>query len=139
MNNIYRPNSVKFEDSVVCAKNPYALNMRCVGYSEDRPVMYTCFSQANDRYNTELNIQYLTALLEAAYAMICKRIANGLNKTAASRQWVWVIDFDGFGFYDQSPSSAMQTASLMRNYPEMLSFVALVDCKLSSFLFSLLL
>lgn len=103
--------------------------MRCVGYSEDRPVIYTCFSQSNERYNTELNIAHLTGLLEEAYAMICRRIANGLNKTAASRQWIWVIDFDGFGFYDQSPSSAMQTASLMKNYPEMLSFVTLIDCK----------
>lgn len=70
--------------------------------------------------------------------MIYKRISHGMNKTAASRQWVWVLDFDGFGFYDQSPSTAMQTVSLMKNYPEMLSCVIVIDGKISLFLFPII-
>ena len=35
-------------------------------------------------------------LMEACTSLIQRRRRAGLNRTASSRQWVFVIDFDGF-------------------------------------------
>ena len=48
-----------------CAADPLSHNLRWVGFdSESRPVAYTCFSQAHDRWDVTVNMAHLTWLLE---------------------------------------------------------------------------
>jgi hypothetical protein len=123
------PAKLDFWQSPRALKNPHALSMRCVGFDSrlSRPVVYTSFAEANDRFDVADNMAHLTALLEACAKTLRLRRAAGLGTTAQQRQWVWVISFDGFGMRDQSPRSAMVTASLMQHYPEMLSQCVLLD------------
>ena len=70
-----------------CGKDPHSHNMRQVGTdSEGRPVIYTAFSQARNRFNVNSNMQHLLGTIESATSYMKKR---GVGK------WVWVIDFDG--------------------------------------------
>ena len=42
-----------------CLKDPMAHNMRVVGFDKHgRPVIYTCFRQAHDRFNAEANMKH---------------------------------------------------------------------------------
>lgn len=124
----YTPNFTKLEDSPVAQGNPYAVNLRCCGYdSIGRPVMYTCFGQANDRFHPEKVTRHLRACMEECYDMLRQRRLDGLNTSAEQLQWVWMIDFGGFSVRDQSPKSAMLTMSLMQNYPELLGILTLVN------------
>ena len=72
-------------------------------------------------------MSHLQRLLEAAAALLQRRRRSGLNKTAQQLQWIWVIDFNGFGWSDQSPQSSLLTAKLMAHYPERLHMVVLLN------------
>jgi hypothetical protein len=108
--------------------NPLCVNLRVVGLDkEGRPICYTCFAEAHDRWDAEANTLYVFTVLEACQRILRQRRGKGLNKTATSRQCVFVIDFDGFGLRDQNPRSAILTAKLLKHFPEFLNFVALID------------
>jgi len=126
--------SLKFWQSPKALANPLALSMRVVGWDIDgRPIVYTCFSQANDRWDVESNILHFTLILEACCEMLLQRRRRHddqpvkFNETATSRQLVWVIDFGGFGWRDQNPKSALHTSRLLQRYPEMLYLVLFIN------------
>uniref|UniRef100_A0A7S2RZ26 CRAL-TRIO domain-containing protein n=1 Tax=Mucochytrium quahogii TaxID=96639 RepID=A0A7S2RZ26_9STRA len=116
-----KPAALRFQDSPKPLLNPWAMSMRVIGCDKGgRPICYTCFAESNERYDVDANLMHMTLLMEACQNLIRERRRDGHNTKASERQWVWVIDFDGFGFRDQSPKSAIVTAKLMENYPEML-------------------
>ena len=59
-----------------------------------------------------------------------RRRRQGLNRTADSRQWIWVVDFAGFGWRDQNPQSGILTAKLLAHFPEYLHLGILVNAPL---------
>ena len=105
----------------VCARNPHGHNMRVVGEDPDgRPVVYTCFAQANERWTTEANIDHLTRNLESTIAAM--DAARGVEKL------LWVVDFHGFSMRDAfQPATTLQTARLLDHYPERLHRCVMVD------------
>jgi hypothetical protein len=114
--------------SPACLKDPLAMNLRVVGWTADgRPVGFSCFRESHHRYDPEENIEHVLFVLEAMQKLVKERRKLGLNKTAASRQFVWVIDFDGFGFRDMNPRTGILAARLMANFPEFLNQLVLVD------------
>jgi len=122
------PGAKKFEDSKIARRNPWGLSMRLIGFSEDgRPIVYTNYTHANERWNADGNIDHVQRLMEASSEVLFQRRNEGLNPSAASRQCIWVVDFDGFCIRDSSPRSAILTAHLMAHYPEMLSQVVLLN------------
>lgn len=122
------PGKLEFWQSPKALENPNSLSMRVIGMDkEGRPICYTCFAEALDRWDNDANMVHMTALMESCAKLLKQRRAAGLNRTAASRQWVWVIDFFGFGWKDQSPNAAIITAKLMAHYPEMLHMAVLVN------------
>ena len=98
----------------VCARNPHGHNMRAVGEDPGgRPVLYTCFAQANERWTTAANIDHLMRNLESTIAAM--DAARGVEKM------LWVIDFHGFSMRDAfQPATTLQTARLLDHYPERL-------------------
>lgn len=110
-------------------ENPHALSMRVVECDKQgRPIYYTAFAEAMDRWDVDKNALHLTLLMEASLKLLRQRRARGLNRTAVSRQWVWCIDFDGFSaIQDQNPKSTIVCSRLMQHYPEMLHLAVLVD------------
>lgn len=126
-----KPGSKEFWQASKCFENPLALSMRIVGWTPDgRPIGYTRFSEAHDRWDVPGNMEHIMLLLEAASKLIRERREKELNETAASRQCVWVVDFDGFAFRDQNPKTAILTAALLEHYPEMLNLIVLLDAPL---------
>jgi CRAL/TRIO domain len=122
------PRGTESWQSPKALKNPLALNMRIVGCDRDgRPISYTRFSEAHDRWDVDSNMAHIQILLESCSTILQKRRKNGYNQTADTRQGVWVVDFDGFGLRDQNPRSAILTAQLLQHYPEMLHMVVCVD------------
>jgi len=125
------PGEKEFWQSSKSLKNPLALNMRCVGWTSDgRPILYTCFREAHDRWDVDANMEQVLLLLEATAKLLQRRRKRGWNQTAFTRQSVWVIDFDGFNSRDCNPRSAVATANLLQHYPEMLNMVVLLDAPL---------
>ena len=116
-----------FWESPKCLANPLAMNMRIVGWDDvlERPIACTCFRQAHDRYNAADNMVHVELLLEAMTRLIHQKRKQ--NTTAESRQAIWVIDFDGFGLWDQNPKSSVLCARLLQHYPEMLNTVILLN------------
>jgi len=120
--------SMEFWESRKALADPHSLNMRVVGNDkEGRPIVYTCFAEARDRWDNEANINHLTLLMDACDGVIRKRRAKGLNPTAASRQTVYVVDFDGFGLRDQDPRMSVMTAKLLQYYPETMGLAVFLD------------
>lgn len=123
-----QPSSKEFWQVTKASANPWALAMRIVGWDVDgRPVGYSRFSESNDRWDSEKSLEHIMLLMEAGGNLIRQRQRMGLNRTADTRQITWVIDFDGFGFRDQNPRTAVMTAALLQHYPEILHMVVLVD------------
>jgi CRAL/TRIO domain len=111
--------------------NPLSLNMRIVGWdSHGRPIGYTRFSQAHDRWDANANLEHLTLIMESAVRMIRERCKRGYNATADTRQCIWLIDFDGFSIRDQNPKTAVMVARLLNHYPEILHACVLLDAPL---------
>ena len=111
-----------------CLKDSLALSMRIVGWdSHGRPIGYTCFREAHDRFDADDNLEHLELIMEATSKLLLARRKRGYNKTAESRQCVWVVDFDGFGLRDQNPRTALLTAKLLQHHPEMLCMIVLID------------
>ena len=131
--------NLQFHQSPLASQNPYAMSMRIIGVDKDgRPICFTSFAQSNDRWNVDANIAHMTLLMESCCQMIYNRLRlNGTtnnNETASSRQWIFVIDFDGFAMKDAAnPKSGVLTAKLLQNYPELMNMVILLN---SPYLFS---
>lgn len=120
--------SNEFWQSPKALADPHSLNMRVVGYDrEGRPIVYTCFAEARNRWDNEANINHLTLLMDACDGFIRQRRAKGFNRTASSRQTVYVVDFDGFGIRDQDPRLSVQTAKLLQYYPETMGLAVFID------------
>lgn len=81
--------------------------MRVIGLDiEKRPVVYTSFIQATERFNSDENIEYMGRLLEATYAKTIRgQFDKRITSDAKQLQWIWVVDFYGFGLRDQNPRS----------------------------------
>ena len=102
-----------------CRKDPHSHNMRQVGIDGDgRPVIYTSFSQAQNRFDVNSNLQHLLGTMESATHYMKK---HGVGK------WIWIVDFDGFSARDCDPRSALRTAELLTHYPERLHLTLLLD------------
>lgn len=120
--------SLEFWQSGKALADPHSLSMRVVGCSkEGRPIVYTCFAEARDRWDIEANTNHLTLLMDACDGFIRQRRGKGLNKTASSRQTVYVVDFDGFSIRDQDPRMSVQTAKLLQYYPETMGLAVFID------------
>ena len=126
--------TMEFWESPKALQNPLALCLRVVGYDKDgRPIIYTNFKHAHDRWDVEANILHLTLVLETCCRILKERCKKGWNKTASSRQWIFIIDFDGFGIWDQNPKTATHTIKVLDRYPELMNRVIMVN---APFLFS---
>ena len=122
------PAGKEFWQSSKCLQNPLALCMRVVGWDlQGRPIGYTCFREAHDRFDPDANMEHIELILEATAHVISARRKLGHNKTADSRQAVWIVDFSGFALRDQNPRTALMTAKLLQHHPEMLSMIVLID------------
>lgn len=120
--------SMEFWQSPKALENPHSLNMRVVGFDiKERPIVYTCFAEAHDRWDNEANIRHLTLLMDSCDGFIHQRRSKGLNRTASSRQTVYVVDFDGFGLRDQDPRMSVMTAKLLEYYPETMGLAVFID------------
>jgi hypothetical protein len=120
--------SLEFWQSAKALADPHSLNMRVCGFDKDgRPTVYTCFAEARDRWDNEANLNHLTLLMDACDGSIRKRRQRGFNKSASSRQTVYVVDFDGFGIRDQDPRLAVQTTKLLQYYPETMGLAVFID------------
>jgi len=81
--------------------NPMAMCMRIVGLDDvGRPVIYTTFLQAPDRWNNDHVQEHMTRLLESAHGVIRKQMERLPGMEASAAQWVWVIDFLGMTLRD---------------------------------------
>ena len=100
-----RPWTKPFCTSPQCEKNPYALCMRVVGLDDgERPVIYSVFSQANDRYDVNKNVTHMRMLISECENVIMRLRRSGRTKNADQMQMIWCIDFHGFGVWDQNPN-----------------------------------
>lgn len=102
---------------------------------QERPVIYSCFTQASNRGNPESNIRHLMMTLEHAVCLLkarnpplpCNSSQDILDHTPPTQQWFWIIDFEGFGLVDCAPNSALLAATLLSHYPERLGTLLLLD------------
>ncbi len=100
-----------------CADNPLSHNMRVIGFDKlGRPVLYTCFSQAHDRWEPTANVKHLIATMEHTQALINER---GLDMNPSGK-WVWFVDFDGYSWADNNPQTTLLCAQMLHYYPERL-------------------
>eukprot|EP00434_Breviolum_minutum_P008010 symbB.v1.2.007065.t1/scaffold414.1/size398445/29 len=111
-----------------CAEDPRSHNMRVVGIDRwERPVLYTCFSQANNRSNAAHNVNHLLRSMEDSCSVMRSRSAR-LCRTVEAEAWVFVIDFHGYSWLvDTNPRTALLAAQLLAHYPERLGRCLLVD------------
>lgn len=107
-----RPQSIRCPK---CAVDPLSHNLRCVGFDAAlRPIMYTCFSQAHDRFSPSANLAHVTWLLESVQDFL-DRTGNPLCK------WTLIVDYDGYALGDNNPKTAQNTIALLAShYPERL-------------------
>lgn len=120
-----------FKDSPICKKNPYAFTLRIAGFDQDkRPILFTTFQHALDRFHVESNVEHFQLLLEEARRIIAQRFRKRETTKANQVQWILVIDFVGFSVRDTNPYTAYLATKLMLLYPEMLNRVLLVDAPL---------
>jgi len=49
------------------------------------------------------------------------------GSTAPAEQWIWVVDYEGFGFADCNPKAMTQASKLLAHYPERLHTIMMVD------------
>ena len=117
--------SVNFTSTICtkCARNPTAHRMQVVALDKfQRPVIYTCFQKARDRWNVAESQEHLIQLL--------RETEQFLDATYAETQqtkWVVVIDFYGFGLWDNNPNMGLQALQLFTNFPERMGLVLLLD------------
>jgi hypothetical protein len=91
--------------------------MRVVGFDTlGRPVLYTCFSQAHDRWEPTANVKHLVEAMECTQALINER-GPDMNP---SGKWVWFVDFDGYSLADNNPHTTLLCAQMLHYYPERL-------------------
>ena len=121
--------SMEFWQSPKAYENPHALNLRCIGLDKrECPVMYTCYGEAHDRFDTKKVLIHMTLLLESIMRLIKQRRSEGLNQTADSRKWIVLVDFDGYGLRDNNPRLGLALFKLlMDHYPEMLKTMYLIN------------
>eukprot|EP00927_Polykrikos_kofoidii_P038772 TRINITY_DN3318_c0_g1_i1.p1 TRINITY_DN3318_c0_g1~~TRINITY_DN3318_c0_g1_i1.p1 ORF type:complete len:476 (-),score=46.42 TRINITY_DN3318_c0_g1_i1:287-1564(-) len=107
-----------------CQKNPHSHNMRIVGLDLlGRPVIYSCFSQSQHRFDPETNMEHFTRVMEDACSMLDRRSSSLL-----SEQVVWIADFHGYSMLkDSSPRTGVLTARLLAHYPERLGRGVILD------------
>jgi hypothetical protein len=104
-----------------CEASPRAHSMRCVGCdASGRPVLYHSFSQAEGRHVTQHNVSHLVRCLED-----CCSYMDGQSPPV--EQWVWVLDFHGYGLWDNNPSTVVAAASFLPMHPNRLFKVVLLD------------
>eukprot|EP00466_Bigelowiella_natans_P006187 jgi/Bigna1/91322/estExt_fgenesh1_pg.C_960058 len=102
-----------------CLKNPMSHNLRVVGFdAKNRAVIYTCFSQAHDRWDADTNLKHLSWVLEQAAPLMEKR---------GAQKWTWISDFHGFSTSDCSPKSMMLVKRMLAHYPERLFKAVMLD------------
>jgi len=122
----------EFWQSPKALNDPHSLSLRWIGWDdiEGRPIAYTCFAEAHDRFDVSDNMQHLDLCLRAGTKLFRTRRKRGMNTTASARQWILGVDFYGFGLRDNNPKTAVYTARLLQHYPEMLSMVILLGAPL---------
>eukprot|EP00510_Aplanochytrium_minuta_P008764 CAMPEP_0184050786 /NCGR_PEP_ID=MMETSP0956-20121227/4279_1 /TAXON_ID=627963 /ORGANISM="Aplanochytrium sp, Strain PBS07" /LENGTH=665 /DNA_ID=CAMNT_0026343467 /DNA_START=341 /DNA_END=2338 /DNA_ORIENTATION=- len=119
---------IPYYKSPKCVNNPYALDQRVVGFDiEGRPIIYTCYNCAQNRYDSAANLQHLKCTFEAVAQMIEQRRQDGVATHGKQMQFVWVIDFYGCGIKDIFSKDAMETIGIMAHYPELLNLCLLID------------
>ena len=111
--------------------------MRVVGFAtHGQPVMYTNFSQAHDRKDTEMGMNHLMCILEhcadslrrRAEAAEAEAAGAGLGaESAVQERWVLIVDYDGFGLQDCNPKAMMGTVKLLAHYPERLDTIIMLN------------
>jgi len=127
--------TMQFWQSPKAFQNPLAFNLRCIGIDKmGRPVTYTCYAEAHDRFDIDATTLHTLLLLESLMKLIKKRCLKGLNPTADSRQWVMIVDFDGLSLRDNNPKLGLKIVRLLTDhYPEMLNSMLFLN---APFIFS---
>lgn len=110
-----------------CARDPRSHNLRVVGIDRmERPVLYTCFSQALNRFNATDNVNHLIRSLEDSIAVMHSRAASTGKGSPGS--WVFIVDYHGYSWLvDTNPRTALLAAQLLAHYPERLGRCIMVD------------
>lgn len=111
-----------------CLEDPHSHNLRIVGVDRfGRPVLYTCFNQAINRFDADISMVHLMRTLEDACRILSthKKPDNGHD---AAETCVWVIDFHGYSMlYDSNPRSALLASRMLAHYRERLGRLVLLD------------
>eukprot|EP00471_Norrisiella_sphaerica_P003743 CAMPEP_0184490614 /NCGR_PEP_ID=MMETSP0113_2-20130426/18334_1 /TAXON_ID=91329 /ORGANISM="Norrisiella sphaerica, Strain BC52" /LENGTH=308 /DNA_ID=CAMNT_0026874571 /DNA_START=15 /DNA_END=941 /DNA_ORIENTATION=- len=111
----YKP----WEPCSKCLKDPFAHNMRVVGFdTKGRAVIYSCFAQAYDRWDADKNLKHMCWVLEQAAPLMEERGAT---------KWTWISDFHGFSASDCSPKSMILVKNVLAHYPERLFKAVILD------------
>lgn len=112
-----------------CRCDSHSHNLRIVGVDGDgRPVLYTCFSQALYRFDSDASMLHFTRTLEDACEVLAHRTARLGDMRVAAEMCVWIIDFHGYNFIaDSNPRTAVLAAQLLAHYPERLGRAVMVD------------
>jgi hypothetical protein len=102
-----------------CTESPLAHNCRTVGLDMyKRPVVYTCFSQAHDRYDPKGAFEHMMQVMETA---------TQLMKVNKVTRWVFLIDFNGFGLRDNNPLVGLEFIKALKLFPERLASAYIID------------
>lgn len=109
-----------------CARDPRSHNLRLVGIDRmERPVLYTCFSQALNRLNATDNVDHLIRSMEDSNAVMHSRASTGKGNPGC---WVFIVDYHGYSWLvDTNPRTALLAAQLLAHYPERLGRCIMVD------------
>eukprot|EP00183_Erythrolobus_madagascarensis_P006752 CAMPEP_0185843996 /NCGR_PEP_ID=MMETSP1354-20130828/329_1 /TAXON_ID=708628 /ORGANISM="Erythrolobus madagascarensis, Strain CCMP3276" /LENGTH=265 /DNA_ID=CAMNT_0028543599 /DNA_START=36 /DNA_END=833 /DNA_ORIENTATION=+ len=107
--------------SLVCAacmRNKRSHTMRCIGRDKlGRPVFYSHFTGVENRVPEE-NAHHLIWMLENCFA----------DEPDTPQQYVWVVDFVGFGRQDLNPAIGKKSLQVFSDqYPERLGKALILD------------
>jgi hypothetical protein len=76
---------MEFWQSPKPLKNPLALNLRIIGNDKDgRPITYTCFSQAHDRFDVDSVILNFKFIIRGVLYYVTKTSTTKLKETTTT-------------------------------------------------------
>mmetsp|Transcript_25162 Transcript_25162/g.51180 ORF Transcript_25162/g.51180 Transcript_25162/m.51180 type:complete len:295 (-) Transcript_25162:120-1004(-) len=100
-----------------CAKDYKSHYMHPVGFDKlGRPVIYSVFALASD-HTLQPNVEHMIHCFEHAISLMGPDVSK----------WVWIADFNGFGFKNLNPQIALAANNLFSvYYPERLGLFVIV-------------
>jgi hypothetical protein len=100
---------------------PLSHNLRFVAADlQGRPIAYTCYGQASNRWDPRANIAHMQRLFQDCEGWLRTR------GTPLGR-WIIVVDFHGYGMADNNPRTGVYASRLLAHFPERLGLAVLYD------------